>query len=400
MQTTSRTYFGHPKGLPDPSNTSVAYNHMDNRALKRALFLFQLMGRRRLMRFLRGITLWSLRLRLPVAIIIKPLVFKHFCGGATLPDVLPDVAKLHHYGVGSIPDFSVEGKADDTAFNRVCEEVLATLQLAATTPGITHAVFKPSGIGPFKLWERLSEGSTLHEADQQALKRLNDRLELIFGTAHSLGVPVMVDAEETWIQHAIDEMIRKYSARFNRERVIIYNTLQMYRTDRLGFLKQELETARTEGYLLGYKLVRGAYHEQEIQRAREKGYPSPVFTQKEMTDASFDEAACLCFEHRQWISLCAATHNEQSTMRLAKQILSNDRQSGLPITFAQLYGMGDHLTFNLAAAGFSASKYLPYGPVKEVIPYLLRRAEENSSVAGQTGRELTNLRKEWKRRRG
>ncbi len=385
--------------LPDPDNTALAYKHMSNGAVRRALFLFTLMGQAGLMRFLRSTTLLAQKLGLPVSFIIKPLVFKHFCGGESLQEVLPDVAKLHQYGVGSIPDFSVEGKADDHAFDRVRDEVVATLKLAATTPGITHAVFKPTGIAPFALWEKLSANKPLTSTEQLMLERLESRLEAIFGKAFLAGIPVMVDAEETWIQPAIDQMIRKYSTRYNKERVIVYNTLQMYRRDRLGFLKEELEAARKNGYLLGFKLVRGAYHEQEIARALEKGYEVPVYTEKNGTDAAFDEAVKFCFAHREQISMCAATHNEQSTLLLADLIIGEAGQSGLPISFAQLYGMGDHLTFNLADSGFPVAKYLPYGPVKEVIPYLLRRAEENSSVSGQTGRELSNLKKEWKRRR-
>jgi len=385
---------------PDFSNTERAFHLQPDSGVRRARFLFGLLRYGWLMRILGGLTQLAIRLHLPVDFLIRRLIFNHFCAGETLSAAIPVMERLHRSGVHSIPDYSAEGKSDETSFERVCREVLGTLELSEENRAVSHAVFKPSGIGSFGLWEQLSTGATLHGADLEAFEKLELRLDRIFSEASRRGVAVMVDAEETWIQPAIDAMVRRYSSLYNRERVIVYNTLQMYRNDRLGFLASETELARREGYFLGYKIVRGAYHEQEIQRAEKMGYPVPVYTRKEETDSAYDEAVRFCFANREVIGCCVATHNEESTMRLARLLKADSNNEGHPFFFAQLYGMSDHITFNLAAAGFSVSKYMPYGPLREVIPYLLRRAEENRSVSGQTGRELYYLDKEWQRRRG
>jgi proline dehydrogenase len=385
---------------PDISNTERAFFLIPDNGLWRARFLFGLLRRGRLMRILGRMTQLAIRLRLPVDFLIRRLVFNHFCAGETLHSAIPVMERLQSAGVHSIPDYSAEGKCDEASFERVCREVLATLEMSAVQPGISHAVFKPSGMGSFRLWEDMSSGGVLEGSDLELIRKLELRLERIFAEAFRRGIPVMVDAEETWIQPAIDDMVRRYSSLYNREQVIVFNTLQMYRTDRLDFLSSETELARRDGYMLGYKIVRGAYHEQEMARAAKLGYPSPVYTKKEETDKAYDDAVEYCFTNRDIIGCCVATHNEASTMRVARLLMDDTKGEGQSLLFAQLYGMSDHITFNLAAAGFTVSKYLPYGPLREVIPYLLRRAEENSSVSGQTGRELHYLDKEWKRRRG
>ncbi len=385
--------------LPNFDDTKRAFSIMNTASLRRSIFLFSLLQKGRLMKILKGILNTAIRLRLPVGPIVRPLVFKHFCGGETLIDCVPVIEKLNRERVGSIPDYSVEGKDDERSFDAVKQEVLKTIALAGHVKGITSAVFKPSGIGPVRLWEKLSFGLPLDDEEQIAYNNLDERLDEIFRCASGAGVPVMVDAEEICIQPAVDAMVRRFSETFNRQRILIYNTVQMYRTDRLSFMKAELVRAISRGYMLGYKIVRGAYHEQEMNNALGNGYPSPVFTIKSETDDAYNTALVWCFENRDRIGICAATHNEQSTILLAR-LISEQRDKTLPaINFAQLYGMSDNLSFNLAASGYNVAKYLPYGPLRDVMPYLLRRAEENRSIDGQTGRELTYLRKELARRK-
>ncbi len=384
---------------PDFTNTGKAFLLKTDSGLRRARFLFRMLRYGTMMRMAGTATRVALALRLPVTFIIRKLVFNHFCGGESLEASMPVVRKLQGVGVGSIPDYSAEGKSDEASFDRVCREVMATIELASEDPGVTHAVFKPSGIAPFALWEKMSKGVLNDSKDLSMVKMLESRMDRIMSLADKHNVAVMVDAEETWIQPAIDDLIRRFSARYNRGRVILFNTLQMYRTDRLAFLADETRKAEEGGYCLGYKLVRGAYHEQEMERALKRGYTMPVYTVKSDTDQAYNDAIRFCYKHRNIISSCVATHNEESVKVMVELMMSDPEKGGFPVFFSQLYGMSDHITFNLADAGFSVSKYLPYGPLREVIPYLLRRAEENRSVGGQTGRELTILERELLRRR-
>lgn len=382
---------------PDFNNIQVGFAWRRTGELRKASFLFSMFRYKSLMVMLMGLTRMMIRMGIPIGWIIKPLVFRHFCGGESLDGAAGAMHRLAAAGVKSIPDFSAEGNATEKAFQRVKNEVLRSIRLAAAEPSVLFAVFKPTGLASFELWEKLSSDAVLTSGEADLKKKLEQHLDEIFNDASEYGVPVLVDAEETWIQPAIDRYIRTYSEKYNRDKVLVYNTVQMYRTDRLDFIRKELERALSKGYRLGYKVVRGAYHEKEQLRAKEMGYPSPVFSRKEDTDEAYNAALTYCFEHNGTIALCAATHNEQSTLLLARLLLENPDEH-LPVTFAQLFGMSDHLTFNLAAAGFTAAKYLPYGPVKEVLPYLIRRAEENRSVTGETGRELHYIRQELTRR--
>lgn len=383
----------------DFMDTGIAFQKMSTGELRRAVFLFSLLRYPWLVNIGKRLILFAMRIRIPVGFIVKPLIFRHFCGGESLEACGKEISALNSFGVKVIPDYSAEGKETEDAFEKVKSEVIRSIGLASTTPGVSFAVFKPTGIAPLRIWEKLSSREPLSEEEQFASQNLEQRLDDIFATSFRAGIPVMVDAEETWIQPAIDNYVRLYSERYNREQTLVYNTIQMYRTDRLDFVKEELMLARSKGYRLGYKIVRGAYHEKEIERAEEMNYPSPVFNRKEDTDAAYDGAILYCFENRSLISFCAATHNEQSTRYLAELLDKAGAKFSKEITFAQLYGMSDNLTFNLAKMGFFAAKYLPYGPLREVIPYLFRRAEENSSVEGQTGRELQYLKIELARRR-
>ena len=387
------------KNRPDFRNTEVAFYGMSGFALRRALFLFRLMNYGRLVKWLSCLLNLAVRARLPVGFLVKPIIFRHFCGGQTLEECRLSIDLLFSRGVSSIPDYSAEGSLDEASYSQVRDEVIKTIKMTKEQMGIMCAVFKPTGLAPIDIWEKLSNGVELRQVDKMLAKRLEKMLDEIFETASVHDVPVMVDAEETWIQPAIDRYIREYSSLHNRGKVLIYNTVQMYRHDRLEFIAREAELAKEGGYRLGYKIVRGAYHEKEIDRAKAMQYPSPVFSRKEETDEAYNGAIRYCFENRSVISFCAATHNEESTQYLAELLDKAGERFNKEITFAQLYGMSDHLTFNLANAGYFAAKYLPYGPVKKVIPYLIRRAEENRAVSGQAGRELFYLRKELSRRR-
>lgn len=387
------------KNSPDFRNTEVAFHGMSGFALRRALFLFRLMQFGRLTKWLSGLLNLAVKARLPVGFLVKPLIFRHFCGGETLEKCRPVIDILYSSGVRTIPDYSAEGSLDEASYRQVRDEVIKTIELTKEQMGIMCAVFKPTGLAPFHIWEKLSNGDELSLEDKRIVEQLEESLEEIFKSAFISNVPVMVDAEETWIQPAIDSHVRKYSALYNRGRVLIYNTVQMYRNDRLEFIAREAEMAKEGGYRLGYKIVRGAYHEKELERAEAMKHPSPVFSRKEETDEAYNCAIRYCFENRSVISFCAATHNEQSTLYLAELLDEAGERFSKDVTFAQLYGMSDVLTFNLADAGYFTAKYLPYGPVKKVIPYLLRRADENRAVSGQTGREVFYLRKELSRRR-
>ncbi len=383
----------------NPGDTRIAFQAKSDRALRRSVFLFQLLQKSRLVNLGKQLTRSALKAGFPIGFVLKPLVFKQFCGGETLEQCLSVIENLQRYQVKAIPDFSVEGKVSGAAFDRVKKEVLRTIKLAAGHSGISFAVFKPTGIASFGLWEKLANGTELKGEDAVSEQKLKGRLDEIFEMAAIHKVPVFVDAEETWIQPAVDQMVRTYSERFNRDGPLVYNTVQMYRKDRLAFMETEMYRAERRGYYLGYKIVRGAYHEQEKSRAQKMGDPSPVFLHKDETDEAYNTAVTYCFEHRERISFCAATHNDNSTLLAARLLADHNLINDKRFSFAQLYGMSDHLTFNLAAAGFYTAKYLPYGPLKEVIPYLFRRAEENRTVEGETGRELFYLRKELLRRK-
>lgn len=380
-------------------NTEVAFKARSDRELKRAFILFKMFSYPGLTRWAMKITTLMLRMGLPVQWLVKPLVFKHFCGGVSLDDCQATQRLLASSGVKTIPDYSAEGKADRASFERVREEVMKAIAISAHNSEVLFAVFKPTGIAPFRLWEKLSEGTPLDAFEQVEAEELESRLDQIFSAASARGISVLVDAEETWIQPAVDHYTRVFSEKYNGVYPVVFNTVQMYRHDRLSFIMAELLRASTKGYYLGYKLVRGAYLEKEQERARAMGYPSPVFSLKEETDEAYNAALAYCFEHRDRIAMCAATHNETSTLMLAEMVRDAEGDLPLPVTFAQLYGMSDHLTFNMTQAGYTTAKYLPYGPVEEVIPYLFRRAEENKSVEGQTSRELHHLKVELKRRR-
>lgn len=387
--------------LPDPRDTRTAFAHKDNAELWRAYWLFRVIGNPLLSRIGGSLTHLALNLRLPIKGLIKSTIFRQFCGGETIEESLATAARLAKSGVGTILDYSVEGKdGDEGALDHTVAETLRTIGMAKSRTDIPFCVFKPTGIGRLDIWARMSEGRVFSDAERQEWLRVVNRMETICGAAAGAGVRVLVDAEESWMQQAIDEITERMMAQHNRSRAIIYNTVQHYRHDRLDFLKASHAKAVAGGYQLGVKLVRGAYMEKERARAAELGYRDPIHADKASVDKDYDEALHFSAARLDRMSVVVGTHNEQSTLLMAK--LMNEHgiaHSDDRVYFAQLLGMSDNLSFNLAAAGYLVAKYVPYGPVREVMPYLLRRAAENTSARGQSSRELTLITEERKRRK-
>lgn len=390
----------HQVGELSFENTEIAFQGKSNADLNEAYWLFKVMASNFLTQVGPPITNFALKVGLPIKGIIRSTVFKHFCGGETIEGCIPAINRLADQQVGTILDYSVEGEDTETAFDETCNEILRTVAYAATNPNISFSVFKPTGLGRFALLEKTSAGQPLTSAEQEEFERIQQRVERICRACRDSGIKVLIDAEHSWIQDVTDDLARRMMQRFNRESPVVHNTYQLYRHDKLASLKADFYLAETDGFFLGAKLVRGAYMEMERDRAEKNGYPSPIQSNKEDTDRDYDLAIRFCLDHTDRISFVAGTHNEPSTKLLADEM---DRR-GIPrnhphIHFAQLLGMSDNLSFNLAAAGYRIAKYMPYGPVKSVMPYLFRRAAENSSVAGQTGRELALITKEKKRRK-
>ncbi len=343
---------------------------------------------------------FALSIGLPVEGIIKSTIYEQFCGGETIVECEPTINQLDLAHIGAILDYSVEGKATEEDFDRTKDEIIRTITRAKNDPKIPFAVFKVTGIAPLGTLERLSRKKKLDAKSQAKCERIYKRIGEICEFAYSLGQPVFIDAEESWIQDAIDRIAIEMMEKYNREQAIVFNTLQLYRTDRLQFLKESRRQAKVDGYILAVKLVRGAYMEKERERAVEIGYPSPIHASKASTDQDYNAAIEYCMKHHQAVSFVAATHNEFSTRLVAEMMHEAGISPNYPnICYSQLYGMGDNISYVLASKGYNVSKYVPYGPVADTVPYLIRRANENSSAAGQVSRELEMLAKELKRRK-
>lgn len=382
-------------------NTEIAFRNKSSKDLRKARMLFKLVASPRMVSFGKWATNVALKTHLPINGIIKRTIFHQFCGGISIQDSLNASAKLAEGNVKTILDYSVEGKTTEEDFDRTVREIIATIQEAKKNKNIPFAVFKVTGICQFETLEKANNGNDkLSSVDLEKYNTLVSRVDQICSEAYSAGIPIFIDAEETWIQNTIDGIVRDMSRRYNKERAIVYNTLQLYRHDRLAFMKAEIELARKEGWSIGLKLVRGAYMEKERERALEKGYPSPIQPNKAACDRDFNAALEVSVKNIDVLSICAGTHNEESALRLSELMNEHGISPEDPrIFFAQLLGMSDHISFNLAASNFQVAKYVPYGPIREVLPYLIRRAEENTSVAGQTGRELALILKEINRRK-
>mgnify|MGYP001250792405 CR=1 FL=1 len=380
-------------------NTEIAFQGKSKRDLNRAYWLFKLVSNNTLVKVGPALLNIALFLRLPILNLIKATFFKHFCGGESIIDSQKTIEELSHYQIGTILDYSVEGQESEANFDIVMQETIATIERAAGEDKIPFSVFKITGVGRFSLLEKVNSKQTLSENEKKEYEIVKDRINTICKKAHSLSVPIFIDAEESWIQNTIDEIATAMMQQYNKERAIVYNTLQMYRWDRLSYLKKCYDDAKNHQYFLGLKLVRGAYMEKERARAEKMGYTSPIQKDKTSTDKDYDLAVVFCIEHIERISICAGTHNEDSSAKLTQLLVDKGiDKNDTRVYFSQLLGMSDHISYNLAFAKYNVAKYVPYGPVKEVMPYLIRRAEENTSISGQTGRELALIMKEKARR--
>ncbi len=382
------------------NNTEVAFALKSDTELERAYFLFKLIDSQPLVKIGTAVTNFALKAHLPVEGLIRSTVFDHFCGGVNETDCLRVVDKMYTKGVSSVLDYSVEGKEEEAQFDAALNMTLKTIEFAKEREAIPFAVFKPTGFGRLALYEKVGEKAYLTENEQKEWNRVIERFDIACKTAFEKDVLLLIDAEESWMQDAADAIVTDMMRKYNKQKAIVFNTLQMYRWDRLDYLKKLHEQAKAEGFYIGMKLVRGAYMEKENDRAAERGQKSPICESKEATDINYDAAVLYMVENIHKMAIFAGTHNENSSYKLMqlmqeKGIAKNDKR----IFFGQLLGMSDNISFNLASEGYNVAKYLPFGPVRDVMPYLIRRAEENTSVAGQTSRELTLIKKEKERRR-
>lgn len=382
------------------NNTAAAFALKSDTELERAYFLFKMIASQPLVRIGTAVTNFALKAHLPVEGLIRATVFDHFCGGTTEDDCLPVVDKMFTKGVSSVLDYSVEAKEEESEFDKALDITLKVIEFSKTRQAIPFAVFKPTGFGRFDLWQKLGEGKTLTVEEAAEWQKVINRFEKVCKAAYEANVPVLVDAEESWMQDAADNLVADMMAKYNKEKAIVFNTLQMYRWDRLDYLKKLHERAEKEGFHIGMKVVRGAYMEKENRRAEELGYISPICISKEATDINYNECIAYMIDHIDSMAIFAGTHNEDSSYKLMKLMAKAGlEKSDKRVWFGQLYGMSDNISFNLAANGYNVAKYLPFGPVRDVMPYLIRRAEENTSVAGQTSRELNLLKAERERRK-
>ena len=387
-------------------NTQIAFAYKSTAELKRARFLFTVIQSPIIVSLATKLTPALMNSGLPINGLIRSTIFNQFVGGETLEETARVAKQLGAYGVQVILDYGVEAKEGEENFDIVTEKIMEALEFAATQNNIPFVSIKLTGIASLQLLETLNEAprlrSGIHDSEMEdaAWERVKERMFAICDLAAEKGVGILLDAEETWIQDPIDRLAIELMAEYNKEKVVVYNTYQLYRNDRLHFLQLSHKIAKEKNFKLGAKLVRGAYMEKERLRAKEQGVASPIHLDKEATDKDFNDAAAFCIQNKETISFILASHNEQSNLKIAQLMIEKGIPAGDPhVHFSQLYGMSDPISFNMAKEGYNVSKYLPFGPIKDVIPYLMRRAEENSSVNGQTSRELLFIRQELVRRK-
>jgi proline dehydrogenase len=381
-------------------STEIAFRVKSNSDLRKALILFRAISNRTLVTIGGLFSRFAISIRLPINWIVKPTIYSHFCGGETISDCLPTIEKLSRYKVQSVLDYSVEGGENPEQIEAALEETLQTIENAAGNENIPFAVFKPTAFCKSEVLSKKSGGEDLNPEESQEADMFRSRVDRLCNAAYKCGVRIMIDAEDSCYQDYVDEVVNEMAEKYNKEKAIVFNTYQMYRWDRLDVFRRDLETAHSKNFYLGIKFVRGAYMERERRRASEQGYPSPIHPDKESTDRDYDAALKFAVENIDRVSIFNGTHNERSSRYLTELMEEhNIARDDKRLYFSQLYGMSDHISFNLAHAGYNVAKYLPYGPVRHVLPYLIRRTEENTSIAGQTSRELSLILTERKRRR-
>jgi proline dehydrogenase len=381
-------------------DTAIAFSYKSDKELKKANFIFLVVNHPWISALSISLVKLGLALRLPVEGIIKATVFEHFCGGESIEKAERAIKQLGVFNVGTILDYSVEGEKSERGFDATMEETIHTIERASQSRHVPFGVFKVTGLGSAELLEKVQRKQALSLEESQAFQRLRSRVDAICKKGFEVNIPVLIDAEETWIQDPIDALAYEMMEKYNKQRAIVFNTYQLYRTASLKNLRESFHLAVMHGFFLGAKLVRGAYMEKERDRAQEQNYADPIQPTKEATDEAYNKALEFCLDNKQRIFLMSGSHNDYSNYYLTVLMEKHGLKPGDErVWFAQLYGMSDHISFNLAKAGYNVAKYVPYGPVRSVMPYLFRRAQENTSVAGQSSRELTLVQKELKRRK-
>lgn len=386
--------------IPDFSNTEKAYQYLDNQALHRAEWLFTMINQPLLSKIGPSALQLAFNLRLPISFLVRKTLFAQFCGGESLEECQTVTKLLERFKIGSVLDFASEGEQTEKSMKENCKELLRTLDVIKSY-GQHFAVFKPTAIMSSELLVKKTSGQNLSNAEHKEMLAGEARGRKIISRAAELGLSILVDAEESWLQGAIDDWVLELSREFNKERPVIYQTVQLYRKDKLAYLKDLVSIADKEGFYLGLKLVRGAYLDKERARATQMSYPSPIHDTKEACDRDYNTGVEYCVQRQDRVAIFVGTHNEESTLFLVDLLRKNpaSKHRDQWVVFSQLFGMSDHLTFNLASAGFQVLKYVPYGPVRAAIPYLIRRAQENMAIQGQMSRELSMIQKEIKRRK-
>jgi proline dehydrogenase len=381
-------------------NTQIAFAHRSDRELRKAYLLFKMLSYNSMVSFGKRLTQLAIRFKIPINWVVKPTIFAHFVGGTSIEECRKNVRLLEKAGVKAILDYSVEGKESLEDINKAMDETLLTIRNAVGDPNIPFVVFKPTAFTTHNVLEKVSAAMELSDEEKKEAENFRMRVGILCKTAFENSIPILIDAEDSWFQNFIDEVVYENMEKYNQEKAIVFNTYQMYRVDRLEKLRQAYATASEKNYFLGAKFVRGAYMERERARAAEKGYPDPIQPDKESTDRDYNAALKFCIEHIDRISIFNGTHNEYSSIFMTELMTGHGIAKSDPrCWFSQLYGMSDHISFNLSSEGYNVTKYVPFGPVKSVLPYLIRRAEENTSIAGQTGRELRLIMKEIERRK-
>ena len=382
-------------------NTEVAFRYRSDSDLKLAHFLFSSMNSPLITKVGIAVTKFSISARLPIGGLIKNTIFRQFCGGESMQEAADTAEKIGKYHVGVILDYGVEGKESESEFDKATNEFIKAIKFASGKKNIPFVSLKVTGFARFALLEKIHAGENLTDREKEEWQRVHNRIDKVCSAAHDNDIMMLIDAEETWIQEPCNELTERMMEKFNKKKAVVFNTYQLYSKGTLEYLKEACTKASSLGYILGAKLVRGAYMEKERLRAKEKGYPDPMHADKKSTDNDYDSAVDFCLHHLKELALFIGTHNEKSCLDATVLMDKYSIDPGHPnVYFSQLYGMGDNISFNLADKGYNVSKYLPYGPVADVTPYLMRRAEENTSVAGQTNRELKLVTAEIKRRKG
>lgn len=390
------------KALPSVSfeDTAVAFSYKPDKALKKAHVIFSLINHPWISALATTLIKFALKINFPIEGIIRKTIFAHFCGGESIAKSADTINTIGNHGVCTILDYSVEGEKTEEGFEHTLHELVRTIEHASTTDNIPFSVFKVTGLASADLLEKVQKKDALTPTECDAWTRVKHRVDTVCKKAHTHNVAILIDAEESWIQQSIDELAYDMMFKYNREKTIVYNTFQLYRKDGLALLQHGFAHAKAQNHFFGAKVVRGAYMEKERDRAEEFGYDSPIHPTKDETDKAFNKALAFCLQNKESISLVCGSHNEYSNHYLTELMAEQDLEPGdKHVWFSQLYGMSDNISFNLANAGYRVAKYVPYGPVRSVMPYLFRRAEENTSVAGQSSRELILIKKELKRRR-